>query len=103
MKESLSGRDIRILHMLSGGQTYQAIGKELLLSVSGVRVAFDKIKLKLGATNIPHAVALYERTLSYERGLTDGISIMAERGYKMGETPPWPGSETAKKEDYEAE
>lgn len=83
MKESLSGRDIRILHMLSQGQTYQAIGKELLLSTSGVRVAFDKVKAKIGATNIPHAVAIYERTLSYERGLTDGIELMAERGYQQ--------------------
>lgn len=87
MKNSsvLSGRDVRILHMLSQGYTHEGVGKELALSISGVRVTIDKIKKKLEATNIPHAVALYSETVAYERGLTDGVMLMAERGYKMEE------------------
>lgn len=54
---SLSKREREVLHLLATGRPATQIAKTLGIRISTVRVYVRTMRRKLGASNIPHAIA----------------------------------------------
>jgi DNA-binding CsgD family transcriptional regulator len=69
MSQKLSPREIECLTWAAQGKTYTEIGMLAGISFATVKVYLDSGRYKLGATNLPHAVAL---------AITFGLIFMTE-------------------------
>jgi DNA-binding CsgD family transcriptional regulator len=58
LSQKLSPRELECLAWAAQGKTYTAIGKILGISFATVKTNLDTARHKLGAVNLPHAVAL---------------------------------------------
>src|ERR1044072_8712318 len=67
MTTELSSRELEIVMEAAAGLTDKEIAKRLDLSIASVRTYWERLRLKLDATNRGHAIALALRTLVMEQ------------------------------------
>jgi DNA-binding CsgD family transcriptional regulator len=74
LNERLSAREIECLAWAAQGKTYREISMLVGLSFASVKTYLDTARFKLGAVNLPHAVAL---------AITYGKIFMKEEAVKV--------------------
>jgi DNA-binding CsgD family transcriptional regulator len=77
----LSPRELEVLLWAARGKTYEETASIMNIKFSTVHIYMGKLKLKLNATNITHAVAL-----SYENGIIEPNTVVAVPFYKKPES-----------------
>lgn len=56
---NLSPKEMMIFNLIASGYTGKEVAREISASPRTVKTHLESIKLKLGAKNVTHAVALY--------------------------------------------
>ena len=88
----LTPRDLYVLRKIADGAPIKALLPELGLTLCGVRAVVTRIKIKLGATTIAHAVAKYLRD-EYARAPVDpAIDVVYKPFSRAGDRPYREGS-----------